>query len=280
MASGLDTLDRSIIRQLQADGRKSNVDIARDAGVAEATIRKRLERLLTEQVIRICALPDPARVDMPLLALVMLQVDLQQADETAERLRAMPEVRSLVRVTGEYDLVAEVLFPSQEHLLRFLSGSLAALPGVHRTSTSHVLQTLKPLSEWSLPEPRGPRVLVVDDDPDFCEITRVALESAGYDVASATSGREALTRARMQKPDVVIMDVMMESVLDGLGAAHELRADRLLHDVPVLMVTSIPISEQAAMFPTDESLPADAFLTKPVDPSRLVEEVRRVLRPR
>ena len=72
----------------------------------------------------------------------------------------------------------------------------------------------------------------------------------------------------------------MEGVLDGLGASHEIRADRSLRDVPVVMVTSIPSSEYAGMFPTDESLPVDAFLTKPVEPARLVGEVRRVLRAR
>ena len=280
MSGSLDTLDRSIIRQLQADGRKSNVDIARDTGVAEATVRKRLERLLSEQVIRICALPDPARVDLPLLALVMLQVDLQEIDAAAERLCAMPEVRSVSRVTGEYDLVAEALFPSQEYLLRFLSETLAALPGVRRTSTAHVLQAHKTASQWSLPDPRGPRVLVVDDDPDFVDILRVTLEREGFDVATASSGREAITRSRASKPDVVIMDVMMESVLDGLNASREIRSDRVLHDVPVLMVTSIPHSDCASMFPTDEFLPVDAFLTKPVDPARLVEEVRRALKAR
>ena len=280
MGDELDALDRDIIRQLQHDGRRSNVDIARECGVAEATVRKRLERLLSDQVIRICALPDPTLVELPLHALIMLQVDLQQAEPTADRLGKMPEVRSLLRVAGEYDLIADALFTSKEHLLRFLSETLSGLPGVRHSSTTHVLEVLKPFSEWRLPPPRGPRILVVDDDPDFVEITRVALEREGFEVSAAASGSEALARARVSRPDLVIMDVMMDSILDGLGASHDLRADRRLRDVPVVMVTSIAESEYASMFPTDESLPVDAFLTKPVDPSRLVAEIRRALRRR
>jgi CheY-like chemotaxis protein len=212
--------------------------------------------------------------------MVTLQVDLQHIDEVAEMLRTLPEVRSLDHITGEYDLVAEALFPSQDRLLRFLSETLATLPGVRRSSTAHVLRSYKTIADWTLPEPKGPRILVVDDDPDFVDIIRTALEHDGFEVSTAASGREAITRSRASKPDAIIMDVMMETVLDGLNASREIRSDRLLHDVPVVMVTSIPGSESAAMFPTDEFLPVDAFLTKPVDPARLIDEVRRALRRR
>jgi Lrp/AsnC family transcriptional regulator for asnA, asnC and gidA len=280
MNGHLDSLDREIIGQLQADGRRSNVDIARKAGVAEATVRKRLERLVKDGIIQIIALPNPEMVSLPVQAMIMLQVELLHSNEVAARLASMPEVRSLYRITGEHDLVADALFSSQDHLRRFLSETLSALPGVHRSSTSHVLTVLKPITQWRLPEPRGPQALLVDDDPDFVEITRVALQREGFEVTSASSGREALERARSSRPDVVIMDVMMEGVLDGLGTSGEFRADRRLRDVPVVIVTSITQSDCAAMFPTDGSFPFDAFLTKPVDPDRLISEVRRVIKPR
>jgi len=273
----IDAIDRQIIALLQVDGRVSNVDIARNIGVAEGTIRKRIERLLGEGLIRVVAIPDVDKLGIDVETMIMLKVDLGQAKRAGEALAAMPEVRSVRYTTGEYDLIIEVVLPSDDDLLAFLTGRLAALPGVRATATSHVLKNVKRSCDWLLPREGPQHILIVDDDPDFVEIGRMVLEGAGYRVTSAASGDEGLTAMRRQQPDLVILDVMMKGVLDGVSASRRMKAEHGLARTPILMISSITGSEYAGMFPTDEFIPVDNFLSKPVSPERLLSEIRRLL---
>ena len=276
MPYALDETDLRIIRLLQSDGRMSNVDVARALSMSEATVRKRVDRLLSERVIRVVALPDLAVVGYPVLTLITLKVDLAQVDSVSKALAALPEVRWVSYATGEYDLALEAAFSSDEELVSFLTEQLAAVPGILSASTAHVLRTTKTVADWRLPSAPPPTILIVDDDPDFVEMTRAVLETAGYRVLEAASGNEALACMRRQHPSLVILDVMMEGLLDGLDASRAMRLDESLRRIPIIMVSSITSSEYAGMFPTDEYLPIDVFLSKPVNPARLLEEVRRL----
>lgn len=122
------------------------------------------------------------------------------------------------------------------------------------------------------------RILVVDDDPDFCEITRTVLEGAGYEVSSAANGSQALERMQQQLPDLVILDVMMSSVLDGLDLSDRMQADSHMNKIPIVMVSAIASSNYAGMFPTDAYVAIDAWLSKPVAPKTLLETVDRFLK--
>ena len=277
MSYAIDALDRRIISLLQLDGRRSNVDVARATGVAEATVRKRIDRLLRERVIRVVAVPMLDKVGMEIETITMLKVDLRLVDQISETLAAMSEVRSVRYATGEADIVIEAVFPSDDALLRFLTSRLASLPGIRATATSHVLKTIKQSSDWVLPREGPPLILIVDDDPDFVEAGRFVLEAAGYQITSAANGDEALRVMRRERPDLVILDVMMSGVLDGLNASVQIKAERGLKRTPILMISSITTSDYAAMFPTDEYVPVDAFLSKPVGPDKLRDEVERLL---
>ena len=123
------------------------------------------------------------------------------------------------------------------------------------------------------------RVLVVDDDPDFVEYTRIVLESQGYEVQTAANADLALQMMRAHKPDVVLLDVMMSYVLDGLNVTRQMREDPELRDVPVIMISAIVSREEAGVFPTDEYLSVDVFLTKPVDPADLLRQVAKLIHP-
>jgi CheY-like chemotaxis protein len=122
------------------------------------------------------------------------------------------------------------------------------------------------------------RILVVDDDPDFVEITRTILESNGYEVASAANGDQALKAMRQNLPDLVLLDVMMSTVLDGLNLSHVISEDPELRKVPVVMVSSITDSPSAGMFPTDEYIPIDAWISKPVQPDDLLSKVAQYVK--
>lgn len=278
MPGSLDAVDRHLVRCLQQDGRMSNVEIARKLGVAEATVRKRLERLISNEIIRITAMPNPARVGLPAVTLLVFDVELGQVDRVADRLAQVPEVRSIYYTSGGGNLTVEAWFPSSDDLLRFLTHQVAAIPGIRRTATSHVLRTIKDGSHWVLPSAAPPRILVVDDDPDFVEITRLAFTAEGFAFSSASSGQRALASMRVDPPDLVILDVMMNGILDGLQTAKQMRATSELRSVPILMVSSISGSEFANLLPPAETLPIDNLLVKPVELHRLLEEVRRLLR--
>jgi len=122
------------------------------------------------------------------------------------------------------------------------------------------------------------KILVVDDDPDFVEATRMILESAGHTVISAADGDEGLAKARKEKPDLVVLDVIMKTVLDGLHMSQEMADDPDQHDTPILMVTSIANRDYAALFPTDEYIHIDSFVSKPIAPDVLLERVSTLLR--
>lgn len=277
MSYQIDALDQQIIRVLQRNGRMSNVDIAREIGVTEATIRKRLDRLLGEDIVRVTVHPDLERVGLGTGALIALQVELARVGQIAEQLSSLPQVCSINYTTGEYDLFLEAVFASNQELLQFLTGDLAAISGIRKTSTFHILKRIKDEHQWTLPAPPPPSILIVDDDPDFIEATRIVLEAEGFEVVTAANGDEALTALQRSKPSLIIMDIMMKGVLDGLHASWQIQADPELRNLPIVMVSSITSSGYAEMFPTDESIPADNFLSKPVPPDRLVQEIKRLL---
>jgi len=121
------------------------------------------------------------------------------------------------------------------------------------------------------------RILVVDDDPDFVETTRIVLEQKGHKVLSASNGDESLQVIRSEKPDLVILDVIMSSILDGLNVTQELQNDPAHKDIPIIMVTSIANTDYAELFPTDEYVNISAFMTKPITPDQLLQQIDRLL---
>jgi CheY-like chemotaxis protein len=118
------------------------------------------------------------------------------------------------------------------------------------------------------------KVLVVDDDPDFVKVTTKVLEKGGHEVVSATNGAKALKAMRQETPDVVLLDIMMSYILDGLDVSREMAGDPDLKDIPVIMVTSLTGVKAGAMFPTDEYIPVDEWLSKPIDPDTLLARVK------
>lgn len=120
-------------------------------------------------------------------------------------------------------------------------------------------------------------ILIADDDPDFVQIMSTILESEGYEVVSAKDGDGALLAMRQGGVDLVLLDVMMASVLDGVGVAHEMQGDPALKDIPIIMVSSIVSTPHASMFPTDEYVPMDAWITKPVQPDDLLQKISKLL---
>ena len=124
------------------------------------------------------------------------------------------------------------------------------------------------------------RVLVIDDDPDLLATTRLFLESRGYEVITAPGPAEGMRQLEIEKPDVVVLDVMMPHSTEGFQWLWKVRrhADLALREVPVIMLTSIhettPLRfHEGDADETGDYLPAQAFFDKPVDPDELAAKI-------
>jgi len=122
-------------------------------------------------------------------------------------------------------------------------------------------------------------ILVVDDDPDFVEIMRTVLEANDYRVLTAANGDQALAQVKAHRPDLMLLDIMMSTVLDGLYVSEQLARDPKASSIPVIMVSSIAETPYAEMFPMDAQPHMDAWLSKPVDPKTLLKKVEKLLQP-
>ena len=131
----MDDLDRKLIALLQVNGRASNARIARDVGVSEGTVRRRLRRLIQEEVIRVVAVPDPEKMGLNTLALVGIQADPDKIDIVAKKLAHLPEAHYVSLTTGSYDIFMWVALASSEELGKFLRQKVGVTEGIRRTET-------------------------------------------------------------------------------------------------------------------------------------------------
>jgi CheY-like chemotaxis protein len=123
------------------------------------------------------------------------------------------------------------------------------------------------------------RILVIDDDQDFLTATETVLSSAGYTVAECTNGRDAMAKVREFRPDLIVLDVMMETGTAGFNVSYEVRKDPHFAQTPILMVTAIHQTTPLRFSPeTDgEYLPVQKLLDKPVPADVLLREVALLL---
>jgi len=122
-------------------------------------------------------------------------------------------------------------------------------------------------------------VMVVDDDPDIVETTRLALESAGYDVMTAGDGTEALEKLKKRKPDLIILDIMMARLTEGFDLSYQLRKDPQLSRIPIIIVSGIS-SKTGFDFASEKEtdyIKAEDFLEKPVSMEVLLKRVAEVI---
>ena len=122
------------------------------------------------------------------------------------------------------------------------------------------------------------KILVVDDDPDLVETTSIILKSKHYDVVAAYGGVEGLEKARTEKPDLIVLDVMMPDK-DGYTVCKELKADAALQAIPILLLTAVVshISTTRYSHQMGMETEADDYMDKPVDPNELVKRVELLL---
>ncbi|MDP9387448.1 MAG: response regulator [Actinomycetota bacterium] len=117
------------------------------------------------------------------------------------------------------------------------------------------------------------RVLVVDDDPVIQKLLKVNFEMEGYEVILASDGVEGLDRARVERPDAVILDIMMPG-MNGLDVARTLKGEPSTASIPVLLLSA---KAQEADLRAGDDTGADDYVTKPFDPLDLLQRVRDLI---
>jgi Lrp/AsnC family transcriptional regulator for asnA, asnC and gidA len=166
MARTVTATDRTIIRLLQRNARISYAELSRATGIPESTVRRRMDRLQQRGVIEFAMLADPARLGYDLRAMIGLKIELQRLEEIASTLRSMNEVTFAGFVTGNFDVVIQVVVRSQEALVDFLTVRLARIDGVKSTETFVMPYVIKPATSWILPE-ENEQDLIDDPFDDF-----------------------------------------------------------------------------------------------------------------
>ncbi|MBN1483368.1 MAG: response regulator [Chloroflexia bacterium] len=124
-----------------------------------------------------------------------------------------------------------------------------------------------------------PKILIIDDDPDFVLTVKMILDTHGFQVASAQTPQEGIEQVLSFEPDLVILDVMIPTGYEGFQIAREIREQHKLIDLPIFMLTNIHgVKEVPYRFAPDEQyLPVDLFLDKPIEPEQLVDTIQDML---
>lgn len=122
-------------------------------------------------------------------------------------------------------------------------------------------------------------IVVIDDDPDVQEALRLMLEPQGFRITSCLTGPSGLAAARAEKPDLILLDIMLSTPSEGFHLAYELRKDDRVGHVPIIMISSIgqTMGLDFARETGSDYLPADRFLDKPLTASKVLDTVHEVL---
>ena len=146
---GLDDVSKSIIAQLQQDGRRSYASIGKAVGLSEAAVRQRVQRLTEAGIMQIVAVTDPLQLGFGRQAMVGIHVD-GAIEPVADALSAMEEVIYVVMTAGTYDLLCEVVSTGDEELLDLVSRRIRGVPNVRTTETFMYLKLAKQTYSWGV----------------------------------------------------------------------------------------------------------------------------------
>jgi two-component system OmpR family response regulator len=124
-----------------------------------------------------------------------------------------------------------------------------------------------------------PKILIIDDDRDFQETTRLVLERGGFAVVGAYTPEEGTAKVVAEKPDLVILDVLMPNNYEGFDVARRIREELELKKLPLVLLTAVHGEKKVSyrFAPHEQWLPVDYFFDKPVEPEVLLAKVRELL---
>lgn len=144
----LDDIDRKILALLREEGRRPNTEIARAIGVSEPTVRKRLDRMLQQGVLKILAVLNAAATGFPVDVIIGIKVKTGRLREVGKQLAAINQVTYVGYVSGRFDIIIEVLLRNTTELFEFVSSTLQGVEGIASSETFNVLHTEKFSYMW------------------------------------------------------------------------------------------------------------------------------------
>ena len=127
------------------------------------------------------------------------------------------------------------------------------------------------------------KILIIDDDPDMVLAVRLCLRGAGHEVFDASNSEKGLRMLGEVKPDLIILDVMMDTTTEGFQTALQLRSPdpaaplAAYSHIPIVMLTALHTTTDLRFGPDQDYLPVDAFIDKPIEPDKLVSTVNALL---
>jgi Lrp/AsnC family transcriptional regulator for asnA, asnC and gidA len=145
----LDDVSKAIIEQLQQDGRRSYAAIGKVVGLSEAAVRQRVQRLTESGVMQVVAVTDPLQLGFARQAMVGIRAK-GELETVAEALGALDEVDYVVITAGTYDLLAEVVAESDDHLLELISSKIRTIDNIESTETFMYLKLQKQTYSWGV----------------------------------------------------------------------------------------------------------------------------------
>jgi Lrp/AsnC family transcriptional regulator, regulator for asnA, asnC and gidA len=145
----LDDVSKAIIEELQQDGRRSYAAIGKVVGLSEAAVRQRVQRLIDSNVMQVVAVTDPLELGFARQAMIGIRAQ-GELEPIADQLAKMEEVDYVVITAGSFDLLAEVVCESDEHLLEVLSHRIRTIKGVVSTETFMYLKLRKQTYSWGV----------------------------------------------------------------------------------------------------------------------------------
>lgn len=124
-----------------------------------------------------------------------------------------------------------------------------------------------------------PKILLVDNDVDFVDLNKAVLENNGFEVVTAFSAREGIDKVKVEHPDLIVLDLMMEKHDAGFSFAKQIKADPIFKRIPILMLTSVA---EVTGFGFSQELDGywmktDDYAEKPIMPDELIRRVRALL---
>ena len=209
---------------------------------------------------------------------VIMDVDLPEMKgyEAVPVLKAIDPAAQIIMTAAENSLELEAEVRKQDIFYYYIKSFareelIEAVRDVFRK-----MGKVKGVREMNKP----PNLLVIDDDPDFIALMKPVLESKGYRVEAAHNREEAMEKLERFRPDLILLDIMMEKLTDGFDICYKLKHDPEMKKIPVLAVSSITEETGFKFSPaTDgEYFEADDFVEKPVRPNILLERVDKLLK--
>jgi Lrp/AsnC family transcriptional regulator for asnA, asnC and gidA len=144
----VDAVDCRMIELLQKDGRISNTEIAKTIGISEATVRSRLQRLISEEYIQIVAVSNPLKLGYAVVGTIRIHVDIKKMDRIIRELKAIKALWHIVQTTGGTGIDTEFVLKSLEELNRLIFDQINRIDGVLRTETTLFLNYIKREYDW------------------------------------------------------------------------------------------------------------------------------------